>query len=470
MPKILIVDDELSITDVLRPLFAREGHDVSVANSGGGALDLLKRDCFDLMITDLKLPDTDGITLLCAAKEFQKHMPVIVMTAYAGVDTAVEAMKRGAFHYLTKPFKLDEMLLLANRALSYATTFIENKVLKDSVGMRCHFGNLVGESQPMLRIYKLIEKVARTNSTVLIRGESGTGKELVAKALHATSQRSENPFVAINCSAMAENLLESELFGHVKGSFTGAVANKLGLLKAADKGTLFLDEIGSIPINMQSKLLRTLQEKEIRLVGGTEVIPVDVRLIAATNEDIEEKVRQGAFREDFYYRLSVIPINLPPLRERIEDIPSLAERFLKKFAEENKHPCFELTAQALDVLSKYDWPGNVRELENLLYRMATLGCDLTPDELPGFFTDKLNLLVPPPLNQAKPSEEQSKPRPTTEYGIEPLSRYTQRAEDEYIDQVLTRCGGDKNLAARQLGISLATIYRKHKPKEKEKNK
>ncbi len=474
MPKILVVDDELSITDILRPLFVREGYEVSVANTGMDALELLKRDCFDLMITDLKLPDTDGITLFVSAKEFQKHMPVIVMTAYTGVDTAVEAMKRGAYHYLTKPFKLDEMLLLANRALSYAMTFLENEVLKDSIDAHCHFGSLVGDSQPMLRIYKLIEKVARTNSTVLVRGESGTGKELVARALHSASQRKTYPFIAINCSAMPESLLESELFGHVKGSFTGAVTNKLGLLKAADKGTLFLDEIGGIPLTMQSKLLRTLQEKEIRPVGGTETIPIDVRLVAATNEDLEAKARQGTFREDLYYRLSVIPLNLPTLSERKEDIPLLAAHFLKKFnAENTAKGNFELTEQVLDVLRSYDWPGNVRELENLLYRIATLGSDLTPEELPDFFRDKLHLLRGRDFTGTGERFFASPPAGTGEKfsaptELEPLDNFVTRMESDYIEQVLARCGNDKELAAKRLDISLATFYRKYKTKERKK--
>ncbi|MCK5844001.1 MAG: sigma-54-dependent Fis family transcriptional regulator, partial [Victivallales bacterium] len=300
MAKILIVDDELSIVDSLRVLLAHDGHDITTSSSGGDALRKLRENVFDLLITDIRLPEVDGISLLRQARELQSHLAVIVITAYAKVDNAVEAMKNGAFDYVTKPFKFDELLLTVHRALTYELTLAENEVLKSSLDTHFHFNSLVGDSEAMRKVYKLIEKVARTNSTVLITGSSGTGKELVAKALHSASPRFEKPFVTVNCTAMPEALLESELFGHVKGSFTGATRNKKGLFETANGGTIFLDEIGSIPLNMQMKLLRVLQEKEIRQVGATDNLKIDVRVIAATNENLEDKIANREFRDDLY--------------------------------------------------------------------------------------------------------------------------------------------------------------------------
>ncbi len=376
MYKILIVDDELSIIEVLKRLLVKEGYNVSTSLDGGDALSKLREEVFDLMITDVRLPGIDGLTLLKQARELQSHLAVIVMTAYAEVDNAVLAMKNGAFDYITKPFKFDEILLTIQRALSYEDALAENEVLRSRLTTIYHFNILIGDSAPMIQIYRLIEKVAKTSSTVLISGESGTGKELVAKAIHAVSPRYKENFVSLNCAALPESLLESELFGYVKGAFTGATSNKKGLFEAAEKGTLLLDEISTMPHSMQSKLLRVLQEKEIRRVGGTSNIPVDVRIIAATNEKLDKKILEGTFREDLYYRISVIPIELPPLRDRKDDIPLLINHFLNEFRKENNRNV-DISNQSIDCLMNYSWPGNVRELENILKRLATLCEDNT---------------------------------------------------------------------------------------------
>jgi len=456
MAKILVVDDELTILEVLKPLLRKGGHDVTVSNDGSVALQILKENIFDLMITDVRLPGIDGIALLHKSKELQSQLAVIVMTAYADVDNAVNAMKNGAFDYVTKPFKFDELMLTIDRALSYEKVLAENKVLRTTLETKYHFNNIVGDSEPMLEVYNLIEKVAKTSSTILILGGSGTGKELVAKAIHESSPRSCRPFVEINCSAMPENLLESELFGYVKGAFTGANSNKKGLFETANTGTIFLDEIGSIPINMQMKLLRVLQEKTIRHVGGTENIAIDVRVIAATNENLEAKIKNGEFREDLYYRLSVIPTHLPLLRDRHKDIPLLVSHFLAVFEKENKRD-ISITTEAVQMLRDYSWPGNVRELENLINRLATL-CDndqIEAKDLPS--SVKQNTL-------SQPSNELGNNETETEFL--PLKKYLKRLEENYIGRVIKDCNGDKELAANKLDISVATLYRKYNDESK----
>ena len=447
MARILIVDDELSIIEVLKSLLAREGHTVMTSGDGKKALKKLKENVFDLLITDIRLPEIDGITLLQQARELQSHLAVIVITAYAKVDNAVEAMKNGAFDYVTKPFKFDEILLTVQRALTYEQTLAENEVLKSSLDTHLHFNSLVGDSEPMRKVYKLIEKVARTDSTVLITGESGTGKELVAKALHSASSRFEQPFVTINCTAMPENLLESELFGYKKGAFTGANANKKGLFEVANEGTIFLDEIGSIPLNMQMKLLRVLQEKEIRQVGGTEDLKIDVRVIAATNEDLQKKITEQKFREDLFYRLSVIPIELPSLSERIEDIPQLVSHFIGQYNNDNLMQ-IEISSQAVKLLKTHKWPGNVRELENTIKRSATL-CDnnlIEPEDLPGLAAES--------EGSASSINEEVKGNRLL------LKDYMKNVEVSYLKAVVDQCNGDKEAASKKLGVSLATLYRK----------
>ncbi len=456
MAKILIVDDELSIIDVLKALLVRQGHQVMACSSSREAQRVLRDQVFDLMITDVRMPEVDGIELLSQARDIQSHLAVIVMTAYAGVDNAVEAMKRGAFDYVTKPFKFDELMLTVQRALSYEQAMAEIEVFRSTFDTPCHFGCLVGDSEPMLRVYRLIEKIARTNSTVLVLGESGTGKELVARALHTASLRHERPFVTINCAAMPETLLESELFGYVRGAFTGANANKKGLFEAADGGTILLDEIGAVPVSMQMKLLRVLQEREIRRVGGTDQIHVDVRVVAATNESLEAKVADGTFREDLFYRLAVIPIHVPPLRERKNDIPALVQRFLAQYIEENRRE-IEISAAAMNALCAHSWPGNVRELENFIRRIATL-CD----------NDRIEMADLAPLMAGDGLAASRRPSvaapPTSPAGDTPsLKAYLREVESVYLRETIARCAGDKAAAARTLGISLATLYRKLDP-------
>ena len=449
MAKILIVDDELSIIEVLKTLLTHEGHSVMTSGDGREALKLLKENVFDLLITDIRLPEIDGITLLSQARELQSHLAVIVITAYAKIDNAVEAMKNGAFDYVTKPFKFDEILLTVQRALTYEQTLAENEVLKSSLDTHFHFNCLVGDSEPMRKVYKMIEKVARSNTTVLISGESGTGKELVARAIHSASPRCDGPFVTINCTAMPDNLLESELFGYKKGAFTGANTNKKGLFETANNGTIFLDEIGSIPMSMQMKLLRVLQEKEIRQVGGTEDIKIDVRVVAATNEDLVKKIAEHSFREDLYYRLSVIPIELPPLSRRKEDIPLLINHFINMFNTENARQV-EISAKAVKLLKQHAWPGNVRELENSIKRAATLSEDgrLEPDDFP-----ELAGLRSTSSDAADTSNIKNEERLS-------LKDYIKNIEVSYLKAVVAECNDDKELAAEKLGVSLATLYRK----------
>ncbi|MFO7821613.1 MAG: sigma-54 dependent transcriptional regulator [Lentisphaeria bacterium] len=448
--KVLVVDDEISIVEVLKALLTREGYEVTTASDGEEALEALRADKFELMISDIRMQPMDGITLLQKARKLQEHLAVIMITAYATVETAVEAMKNGAFDYVCKPFKIDELILTVERALSYEHALRENATLKENLRTRYHFEYIVGDSKAMRRVYAMIEKVARTNSTILIRGESGTGKELVARALHDYSRRNEKPFVAINCAALPETLLESELFGYVKGAFTGANKFKKGLFESAEGGTLFLDEIGSIPVDMQQKLLRALEEREIRPVGATDAVPIDVRIVAASNENLEEKIKTGDFREDLYYRLSVIPIELPPLRKRPEDVKLLIKHFLKILNDQENRE-IDVESTAVQALESYEWPGNVRELENVMSRAATL-CDEG--------TIKLQDL-PEKIQKAAAEGEKNKAKsaPENQRGVS-LKAFLRSKEQDYIQYALDQCGGDKEKAAKSLGISLATFYRK----------
>lgn len=448
--KILVVDDEISIVEVLKALLSREGYTVSTASDGAEALGRLREDKFDLMISDIRMQPMDGITLLRKARELQQHLAMIMITAYATVETAVEAMKNGAFDYVCKPFKIDELILTVQRALSYEHVMQENETLKENLRTKYHFENLVGDHEKMRKVYAMIEKVARTDSTILILGESGTGKELVARALHNYSRRKEKAFVGINCAALPETLLESELFGYVKGAFTGANKFKKGLFESAEGGTLLLDEVGSIPVDMQQKLLRVLEEREIRPVGGTKNIPVDVRIVAATNERLEEKIQRAEFREDLFYRLSVIPIELPPLRERLSDVPLLAKHFLKEIREREGRD-INIDATAIAAMQCFEWPGNVRELENVMNRASALCEDdrITVNDLPPKIAEIAEAC------DLKPTEED-----VSQFKGSSLKNFLRNKERDYIKFVLDQCEGDKEKAAAALGISLATFYRK----------
>ncbi len=372
MKKILIVDDEKSMRDFLSIVLKKEGYYVDTAEDGEMARRCLEKDIFDLVITDVKMPRMNGLDLLKAVKEISENTIVLVITAFASTETAIEAMRQGAYDYLTKPFQIEEVKLIIRNALEKRQLREENNLLKRELGDLGALDKIIGRSEKIRHVFDLIKKVADNRSNVLICGESGTGKELVARAVHFQSKRREFPFVTVNCSALPETLLESELFGHMKGAFTGAVANKEGLFEVANQGTIFLDEIGETSASIQVKLLRVLQEKEFRRIGGTRDIKVDVRIIAATNKDLGKAVSEGLFREDLYYRLDVIPIQLPPLRERPEDIPLLVDHFLNKFSKSSGKELKGIAPDALDLLKTHEWKGNVRELENVLERAVAL--------------------------------------------------------------------------------------------------
>ncbi|MGH7165016.1 MAG: sigma-54-dependent transcriptional regulator [Nitrospiraceae bacterium] len=373
MEKILIVDDERSMRDVLSIMLKRAGYEVTVAGDGEEAIAQLDKEIFDLVITDLKMPKKGGLEVLKAVKKASPETVVLMITAFASTESAVEAMKSGAYDYLTKPFQVDEVQLIIRNALEKRRLSAENILLKREMASQASLSQIIGKSEPMQKVFEVIRKVADTKSNVLICGESGTGKELVARAIHYNSSRSRMPFVTVNCSALPEPLLESELFGHMKGSFTGAVSNKAGLFEVADGGSIFLDEIGETTPATQVKLLRVIQEREFRRVGGTRDVKVNVRIIAASNRNLEKAVAEGAFREDLYYRLDVIPIHLPPLRMRTGDIPVLVEHFLEKFSSANGKAVPSLAPEAMRLLLGHEWKGNVRELENLVERVVAFG-------------------------------------------------------------------------------------------------
>ncbi|HEV8533462.1 MAG TPA: sigma-54 dependent transcriptional regulator [Methylomirabilota bacterium] len=382
--RVLVVDDEKSMRDLLSITLEKEGYDVVTAAGGEAAIEALRRDATDAVITDLRMPKVDGLQVLRAAKEISPDMAVIVITAVASTETAVEAMKLGAYDYITKPFKLDEVSLIVRNALERKRLRDENLYLRKQLETQHRFENIIGKSGRILEVFDTIRKISDSPSTAMITGESGTGKELVARAIHFNSLRRDKPFVSVNCGAIPEGLMESELFGHVRGAFTGAVSNKIGLFSAGEGGTLFLDEITEIPPLLQVKLLRAIQTREIRRVGDTKDMKTDVRLIAASNRNLEDAVRDGVLREDLYYRLNVIPIQLPPLRERREDIPLLVAHFLQKFGKELGKGARGVAPDAMGVLERYHWPGNIRELENVLERAIVLGAGdmLGVDSLP----------------------------------------------------------------------------------------
>ncbi len=384
MENILIVDDEKNYPMIIGEILQEEGYTSMTASSGMEALDILKNQSIDLILTDVKMPGMSGIQLLEKIKEINPDIPVIIMTAYGSVEKAVDAMHKGAYTFILKPFENQALVAHIAKAISVYKIVQENYMLRDAISSRYSFDNIIGKSKPMQEIYGIIEKVAPTNASVLIEGESGTGKELVAKSLHYNSPRKDKPLIAVNCSAFAETLLESELFGHEKGAFTGATALKKGRFEISDRGTLFLDEIGELPISLQTKLLRVLQEKTIERVGGTLPINVDFRIIAATNKNLEDEVTKGNFREDLYYRLNVVKIVIPPLRECNEDIPLLVQHFINKYKQESNSKISGITPDAVKILCDYLWKGNVRELENTLERCIILGSGeiITPSDLP----------------------------------------------------------------------------------------
>ena len=445
-PRILVVDDERSMRELLAIVLRREGYEVLLAENGRMAIEMLEREPVDLLISDIKMPDLSGVDVLRAAKKIDPDILGIMVTAFASTETAVEAMRLGACDYLSKPFDVDLLRMKVREKIENRQLRQENVLLKRTLGLSHQFANIIGRSDAMLDVFKMIETVARTNSTILLTGESGTGKGLVAQAIHFHSLRRDRPLVALNCGAMPEALLESELFGHMRGAFTGAEANKKGLLEVAEKGTIFLDEIGEMSPVMQVKLLRVLQERRFRRVGGLEELAADIRVITATNQDLTKAIVDGRFREDLYYRINVIPIVLPPLRDRREDIPLLADHFLTKYAEQMGKSIAGLSHEAMSLLQQYDWPGNIRELENVVERAVAL------ESTPTILSESL----PPIVRGSVPKNGACAPEALPDGGFD-LEAHVKEIERIYIAQALQRSGGVQVKAADLLGMSFRSF-------------
>jgi DNA-binding NtrC family response regulator len=438
---VVVIDDQASMVKLLSKFLPKHGFTVRSFTNPAEAVVDIERQCPDIVLTDLRMPSMDGLELLTRVRQIDPRVPVLIMTAFGSVDSAVQAIKQGASDYITKPFNMDEVVLYLNRALEINKLRDEVEDLRSKVGVTHAFSGIITRSSRMRDVLELVKRIANAKSTVLIRGKSGTGKELIAHALHEISPRAKNAFMAINCSALPESLLESELFGHVRGAFTGAVVNKRGLFEEARGGTLFLDEIGEISPAIQMKLLRVLQDHEIRPVGGNVSKQIDVRIVAATNADLEAMIEKGTFREDLYYRLSVIPIHLPDLKERREDVPLLAMHFIKRFAAEAEKPVTGIEEDAIQHLCQHEWPGNVRELENVIERtvMLTNNPRITIEDLPASF---------------RPGADK------TSTSTLPSGWTLEQLEDAYIEQVLTETSGHKTKAAEILGIDRRTLHRK----------
>jgi DNA-binding NtrC family response regulator len=439
--KILVVDDEAPVRDIIRRgLSQMGGYSVEVAQNGVEAIEKIEKDVFDLVLTDLKMPEMDGLELLKTIKGTRPEVTVVLMTAYGSIETAVEAMRIGANDYITKPVDLNELLIHISKAQKEGLLLRENRLLRMEVRKKFEFNNIIGKSKKMQEIFSLIEKVALGSSTVIIYGGSGTGKELVAKAIHYHSPRADRPFIPFNCGAIPETLVESELFGHTKGAFTGAVQAKKGLFEEADGGTLFLDEISTILPSVQVKLLRVLQEKEVMKVGSTERTKIDVRMIAATNENLEANMKNGKFREDLFYRLHVFPIFLPDLKDRKEDIPLLAYHFLDLYSKEAKKEIKGISKEAIKLLLEYHWPGNVRELENVIERAVIMTDQdyLVSNDLPKDLTEGFSEMIKRGVKDRKSLGD---------------------IKSEYIKEILKEVGGNKRIASEILKVNPRTLYR-----------
>jgi DNA-binding NtrC family response regulator len=440
-PSVLIVEDEAKMRRLLELNLAEQGYTVHTTSDAEAGLNIVRQEKINLVLTDLKLPGMDGLEFLQMLKRSDATIPVVVMTAYGTVETAVEAMKAGAADYVLKPFSLEEIQLVVRKELDVHRLREENLSLREALGRRYEFKNIVAHSPKMQEVLSVVERVAPTNSTVLLGGESGVGKDLIARAIHQHSRRASGPIVKINCTAIPENLLESELFGYEKGAFTGAVNSKPGKFELADKGTIFLDEIGDVPSATQVKLLRVLQEREFEHLGGTKTLKVDVRLVAATNRDLRAALEQGTFREDLYYRLNVVPISIPPLREHKEDIPYLVDHFIERFARESGKQISGITPAALKLLMDFHWPGNVRELENIIERAVAFAEEATLD------VRDIRLDLSPRFTSGDRANTGG------EVPFPPDGMTLEQYEDEIIREALRRAGGNKSQAARLLGLS-----------------
>ncbi len=474
MYKILVAEDDPNMVSVLSEVLRDGQRQVISANTTDRALDLIKQDPPDLVLADIEMPEGKprGLELLRQVKDFKNDIAVVMITGNGTKERVVEALRLGAQDFIEKPFRVDELIRRVDNALLQKQgvhAIRENAVLKNQLREKFRFENIVGNSLRMEAVYRMVERVADTDSTVLVLGESGTGKELVARALHFNSRRANHPFVAVNCAALPEHLLESELFGHRKGAFTGAAFDKVGLFQHADEGTIFLDEIGSMALGLQTKLLRFLQDKELRRVGDTGTIQVDVRVVAATNEALQQKLKEKSFREDLYYRISVIPIELPPLRDRVEDIPLLVQHFVQKNAERQGTPAARVPDDVLEVLMSYSWPGNVRELQNALERAGAL-CDggaIALKDLPERVLEKVGCIGQAGLNPAVIQRAAGAIQTARGDSPIPLKDFLHQQEVGYIEQTIQASAGDKDKAAALLGISMATLYRKLAPTEDE---
>ena len=453
-PRILVTDDEESIREFLDIMLRKEGYEITCVEDGKQAAEILKKKTFDMVISDLQMPNMTGIELLKHVRESYPELIFMMITAFGTTESAVEAMKMGAYDYITKPFKIDEVRINIANALRSKNLEVENRTLKKELEKEYSFQNLVGNSEAMHKIYSLVKRVSDSPTNVLITGESGTGKEMVAKAIHYNGPLKDKAFVTINCGAIPENLMESEMFGHKKGSFTGAVVDKPGLFEVADGGSLFLDEVGELPLSIQVKLLRAIQERVIRRVGATEDLHVDVRIIAATNRNLEDMVADGSFRQDLFYRLNVINIRTPSLRERRDDIPLLANHFLAKYNSKLTKNIAAISREAMDLLKKYDYPGNVRELENIIERTVALeaGATVLPESLPPF--------VNTPSGRKMASSEGIEI--SAEEGID-LQKVLDQIEKELLIKAIHAAGGTKKRAAKLLGITFRSMrYRVEK--------
>lgn len=457
-PRVLLAEDDASLGPVMLAVLQDGGMTVDFATDGAKALELYEAAVEegqppDLVISDINMPKIDGLELIVRLKEKDKELPVIFVTAYSSVDSAIEALRKGAYDYLTKPFRNDRLLKVARNAYKQRNLEAENRVLKKTIQKTLGVKSIVSRSPSMDSVFRVIEKAAPSSASILIRGETGTGKELVARALHHASDRSQQPFVSINCGALPEGLLESELFGHEKGAFSGAVKNSTGLFRAADKGTLFLDELGEMPPSLQVKLLRVLESREVRPIGGTKPIPIDVRVLGATHKDLLEEIEEGRFREDLYYRLAVIEVEIPPLRKRPDDVILLAKHFLKEMTEARGEEALKLSDSIIEQLSNYDWPGNVRELRNAMEHAATMGdSELKVEDLPPRIRKGL-----------KKKGAIETPADSHIGSFIPLSEL----EKTHVLALLNFFAGDRRRTAEVLGIDLSTLYRKIKRWEKE---